>query len=120
MSGKVRIQCKDCATEMMTDGGDNEGTETLWCPKCHPGFCPKCGREDTPAASLRARPQEPELSKEWLDEVIVRKEAPAPSTPGYCFHGLLMSEWCYACVRDMREKILSAPSGPLSDPEGEQ
>ena len=47
----VRIQCQDCATAMETDGGNDDGVETMWCPKCHPGFCPRCEREDSALAS---------------------------------------------------------------------
>ena len=101
----VRIQCQDCATAMETDGGNDDGVETMWCPKCHPGFCPKCGREDTPAASLGARPQEPGLfTKRLLDEIIDSilegSDADNPTL----------------CLEEFRDSILNlAPSGPLSD-----
>ena len=59
-------------------------------------------------ASLRARPQEPGLSKEWLDERI--REVNALYTPGIVTGPRLS---------DLRDAILEnlAPSGPLSDPD---
>ena len=76
------------------------------------------------SASLRARPQEPGLSKEWLEELLLPiqrelylatfKMIPQESIDWQCgFDAGSMQ-----IAKAMIDAILSAPPGPLSDPEG--
>jgi hypothetical protein len=67
--------------------------------------------------SLRARPQEPGLSKEWLEEIRWAVYRSLDTTT------IMQNGEQQAALRGMKlfqDAILSAPSGPLSDPEQQE